>query len=77
MIVFCSPEKKYSPPGADASMADAREASSASHFCSDRLNHASQSSPEEPVRAHGRVRCPVLLAVLVWLTGNIGNASSG
>jgi hypothetical protein len=48
-------QKKYSLSGADASMADARKASFASHFCSDHLTHASQSSSEEPVRAHGRV----------------------
>jgi hypothetical protein len=35
---------------------DARKAPPASHVCSDRLDHASQSPSKESVWAHGRVR---------------------
>jgi hypothetical protein len=55
-VIIIAHKDKYSPHGADTSMADARKAPPASYLCSDLLNHASQSSSEEHVRAHGRVR---------------------
>ena len=65
MVVFAFAYKdEFSSRGDEAGMADARKAPPATHFCPDRLDHASQSVSEEPVRPYGRVRT-------IFLTGSV------
>jgi hypothetical protein len=65
VVVFAFAYKdEFSSRGDEAGMADARKAPPATHFCPDRLDHASQSVSEEPVRPYGRVRT-------IFLTGSV------